>query len=247
MSTKHNPPRLWWEREDLFYRKGRLFLGSRDLLEFAQSAETPVYLYNSAQIKENLTRLTQSLEKREIRFKILERCNWFLDRCPGIDALDIGGGQGIPVIEGQKPLDIDRWASVIGKHVKKRDLEIILEPGDYLVKDCGVLILQVNTVEKKGGTKFIGVNGGFNIQNLPAYYNTPLTVAPLSKNATASREQVTIAGNINEAIDLFAENISLPPIQEGDYLGFLNVGGYGSAASSNHCMRGTFSEYLMVD
>jgi len=69
----------------------------------------------------------------------------------------------------------------------------------------------------------------------------------LSKNATASREQVTIAGNINEAVDLFAEKISLPPIQEGDYLGFLNVGGYGSAASSNHCMRGTFSEYLMVD
>jgi diaminopimelate decarboxylase len=380
-----------------------LFLGRRDLLEFAQSAGTPVYLYNSARIKENLTRLAQSLGKRGIKFKIfyalkanrflplvtylkmlgrcgvdtcspgelrlarqagfnqeditytgtsisnedldclqrnphvwincdaistiqrlgercpgraigvrinpqlgagyhaglhyagkkatkfgiyqdrfqeavniarhydlpikvlhfhigsgyltpdlltldeiLERCHWFLDRCPGIDALDIGGGLGIPVIEGQEPLDIDHWASVISKHAKKRDLEIILEPGDYLVKDCGVLILQVNTVEEKGGTKFVGVNGGFNIQNLPAYYNTPLTVAPLSKNATAPREHVTIAGNINEAIDLLAENILLPPIREGDYLGFLNVGGYGSAASSNHCMRGTFSEYLMV-
>jgi len=64
---------------------------------------------------------------------------------------------------------------------------------------------------------------------------------------TAPWEQVTIAGNINEAIDLLAEDILLPPIGEGDYLGFLNVGGYGSAASSNHCMRGTFSEYLMVD
>jgi hypothetical protein len=59
--------------------------------------------------------------------------------------------------------------------------------------------LQVNTIEGKGGTKFIGVNGGFNIQNLPAYYNTPITVAPLSKNATVPQEQVTIAGNINEA------------------------------------------------
>ncbi|MGD8891101.1 MAG: hypothetical protein PVF53_21975 [Desulfobacterales bacterium] len=46
---------------------------------------------------------------------------------------------------------------------------------------------------------------------------------------------------------LLAQNISLPAIQEGDYLGFLNVGGYGSAASSNHRMRGTFSEYLVVD
>ncbi len=39
----------------------------------------------------------------------------------------------------------------------------------------------------------------------------------------------------------------LPSIGEGDYLGFLNVGGYGSAASSKHCKCGTFAEYLMVD
>ena len=44
MSTKHIPSRLWWERKDLCYRKGRLFLANRDLLEFAQSAGTPVYL-----------------------------------------------------------------------------------------------------------------------------------------------------------------------------------------------------------
>jgi diaminopimelate decarboxylase len=43
------------------------------------------------------------------------------------------------------------------------------------------------------------------------------------------------------------EDILLPPIQEGDYLALLNVGGYGSASSSNHCMRGKFSEYLLVE
>ena len=75
----------------------------------------------------------------------------------------------------------------------------------------------------------------------------PLTVAPLSNDATAPGKLATIAGNINEAIDLLAENILLPPIREGDYLAFLNVGGYGSAASSNHCMRVNFSEYLIVD
>ncbi len=289
------------------------------MLEFVQSAGTPVYLYNSARIKENLTRLAQALAKREIKFKIFYalKANRFLplvtylkmlgqcgvdvcspgelqlarqagfnqneitytgtsisnedldclqrnpqvwincdaistikrlgERCPGIDALDIGGGLGIPINKGQEPLDIDQWAGIISKHAKKRNLEIILEPGDYLVKDCGILILQVNTVEEKGGTKFVGVNGGFNIQNLPAYYNMPLIIAPLSKDPTAPPEQVTIAGNINEAIDLLAKDISLPPIHEGDYLGFLTVGGYGSAASSNHCMRGTFYEYFLID
>ena len=60
MTAKNMSPRLWWEREDLGYRKGRLFLGNRDLSEFAQSAGTPVYLYNSVRIKENLTRLAQA-------------------------------------------------------------------------------------------------------------------------------------------------------------------------------------------
>lgn len=404
MSAKDKPSRLWWEREDLSYREGLLFLGNRDLLEFANSAGTPVYLYNSTRIKANLTRLSQALGKSGIRHKIfyalkanrflplvtylkmlglcgvdvcspgelrrarqagfkqeeitytgtsisnqdldclqrnphvwincdaistikrlgercpgraigvrinprlgagyhaglhyagekatkfgiyqdrfqeavkiakqydmpikvlhfhigsgyltsdletldeiLERCDWFLEKCPGIDAIDMGGGLGLPVMEDQEPLDLGQWANVIGKHAKKHDLEIVLEPGDYLVKDCGILILQVNTVEDKGGTRFIGVNGGFNIQNLAAYYNTPLTVVPLCQDATAPQEQVTIAGNINEAIDILAQDVFLPPISEGDYLGFLNVGGYGSAASSNHCMRGTFSEYLLID
>jgi diaminopimelate decarboxylase len=404
MSAKRKSSRLWWEREDLGYRKGRLFLGNRELLEFVHSIKTPVYLYNASRVKENLARLAQALQKKEIRFQIFyalkanrflplvtylrmlglcgvdvcspgelnlarqagfkqeditytgtsisnddldclqhnprvrincdaistikrlgercpgrpigirinpqlgagyhaglhyagekatkfgiyqdrfqeavaiarhydlpikvlhfhigsgyltddlatldeifKRCQWFLDQCPGITSLDIGGGLGIPVVDGQRPLDLDQWASIIGKYAKKHNLEIILEPGDYLVKDCGILILQVNTVEKKGGTTFIGVDGGFNIQNLPVYYSTPLTVAPLIQNTGASNECVTIAGNINEAIDLLAQDIFLPPICEGDYLAFLNVGGYGSAASSNHCMRGAFSEYLMVD
>jgi len=72
-------------------------------------------------------------------------------------------------------------------------------------------------------------------------------VAPLARDASASWQKKTIAGNINEAIDLLAEDILLPPIREGDYLALLNTGGYGSACSSNHCMRGKFSEYLLVD
>ena len=58
--------------------------------------------------------------------------------------------------------------------------------------------------------------------------------------------QVTIAGNINEAIDVLAEDIPLLPLREGDFLAVMNIGGYGSAMSSSHCLRGSFSEYLIV-
>ena len=70
MSTKSNAPLFWWERKDLGYRKSRLFLGSQQLLEFAHSTKMPVYLYNAARVKENLTRLTRALYKEIIKFKI---------------------------------------------------------------------------------------------------------------------------------------------------------------------------------
>jgi diaminopimelate decarboxylase len=57
---------------------------------------------------------------------------------------------------------------------------------------------------------------------------------------------VTIAGNINEAMDIWYDNFPLSPVKEGDYLAFLNAGGYAAAMSSNHCLRGDFSEQLLV-
>jgi diaminopimelate decarboxylase len=178
--------------------------------------------------------------------KILERTVWFLEQCPTIDTLDIGGGLGVPLLEGQQPLDLDRWATIIASYAQAHHLKIQLEPGDYLVKDAGVLILEVNSVEEKGGTTFVGVNGGFNLQNLSVYYHTPFIIVPLQIDPAAPRKRVTIAGNINEALDLLAEDVVLPALREGDLLALLNVGGYGSASSSNHCMRGQFAEYLLL-
>jgi len=56
---------------------------------------------------------------------------------------------------------------------------------------------------------------------------------------------VTVSGNSNEAMDLLAEDVDVAGLQEGDFLALVNVGGYGSAASSNHCMRGEFREFLL--
>jgi diaminopimelate decarboxylase len=105
----------------------------------------------------------------------------------------------------------------------------------------------INTVEEKRGTRFVGVEAGLNIVNHAAYYQTPIIVAPLVRAAGAGLERVTIAGNINEAIDILADNVELPALAEGDLLALLNVGGYGSAMSSNHCMRGEFQERLLLD
>ncbi len=176
---------------------------------------------------------------------ILERITWFFDCCPGATTINVGGGLGMPLSAADAPLDLDRWAGLIAAIARDRNLEVHTEPGDYLVKDAGILLLEVNTVEEKGGTVFVGVNGGFAIQNLPVFYKTPLQPVPVRKRSDSVEKMVTIAGHINEAIDLFAGNIMLPELREGDFLAFLNAGGYGVSAASNHCMRGEFIERMI--
>ena len=186
--------------------------------------------------------LTRDLPQLELA---LESAEWFIERCPHVDTLDIGGGMGGPITAQHPPLDVAAWAALIARRVQGRGLKVHLEPGDYLVKDAGALLCEVNTVENKGGVSFAGVNAGFNLQNLWAYYQTPFIVAPLLLRDTRDCETYTITGNINEAIDVLAEDVVLPRLQEGDSIALLNAGGYGAASSSNHCMRGSFSEHLL--
>jgi diaminopimelate decarboxylase len=197
--------------------------------------------------------------------EILGVCSWFADRVSGLEHVNIGGGLGVPLTAEDNPLDLERWCELLERHLGRRGLQVWIEPGDYIVRDAGMLVVQVNTVEEKESTIFVGVDGGFNVNMAPAFYRLPLEVIPCrqhggdddgapSSPGAASRAsassstaggEVTIAGNINEALDILAENVHLPSVKEGDFLAFLNAGGYGASMSSDHCLRGGFLEYLV--
>ena len=104
---------------------------------------------------------------------VLAKVQEFVRQCPTVKALDIGGGLGVPMKREDEGLNLDAWAAILAKHAKAMGVKIQLEPGDYLIKDAGVLLVEVNTVEEKLGTTFIGVNAGFNMQNSYAYYDMP--------------------------------------------------------------------------
>ena len=48
---------------------------------------------------------------------------------------------------------------------------------------------------------------------------------------------MTVAGHINEAGDVFAEDYPFPDVAEGEPVAILNAGGYLQAMSSTHCLR----------
>jgi diaminopimelate decarboxylase len=178
--------------------------------------------------------------------RVIEEALPFLQKIPNLEGVNLGGGLGVPIVEGDPPLNLEAWCEVVGDTLGDVATSIWIEPGDFIVKDAGVLVLEVNTIEEKGGRTFVGVNGGFNLHIEPAFYHLPLEIVPCSRRAGESLSDVSIVGNINEALDVFAKGVDLPAVREGDFLAFLNAGGYGSSMSSNHCMRGQFAEYLVV-
>ncbi|OHB31597.1 MAG: diaminopimelate decarboxylase [Phenylobacterium sp. RIFCSPHIGHO2_01_FULL_69_31] len=171
----------------------------------------------------------------------------FLDDLPDVRTVNVGGGLGLPHRAGDAPLDLSRWAAVLARRFAGRGLTVAVEPGDYLVKDAGVLLLRVVEVERKRDVTFVSVDGGFNLAPEPAYYGLPcepVACAPRSFDAGQWRP-VTVAGNINEALDIWAADHPMPELREGDCIALINAGGYGASMSSNHCMRGDFTEMLL--
>jgi len=186
--------------------------------------------------------LTPQLDHWE---KIIQACMWFVDQVADtVEVVNVGGGLGVPHTVHDDPLDLDQWAAVLARHFLGSNLRIEVEPGDYLVKDCGILLLTVNTVELKRDTTFVGVNAGFNIALEPAVYGLPFQPLPASERG-GEWQKVTIAGHINEALDIFYRDIELPPLQEDDVLVLLNAGAYSTSMASHHCMRGEYREFLL--
>ncbi len=185
--------------------------------------------------------------------EIVKTCAGFIDDALAADhpleRINLGGGLGLPHGEQDVLLDLGAWAAIIRRQLGPerfigKALQIAVEPGDFIVKDSGVLVLQVNTVERKRETTFVGLDGGFNLAMEPAFYGLPCAPVPCLRRAGAA-QIVTLAGNINEALDIWARDVALSPLEEGDYLALINAGGYASAMSSNHCMRGQFYERLL--
>ncbi len=173
---------------------------------------------------------------------ILARVKEFMELFPDICMVNVGGGIGVPLSGDDTALDLNAWARALSKNLS--GLEVAVEPGAYLVQDAGILVLEVTMAESKAGRCFIGVNGGFNIHPEPAHYQIPLAPVPCIQRGGEPVE-VTIAGNINEALDLWATEATMPPLAEGDLLAFLNAGAYGSSMASDHCKRGDFMEVAL--
>jgi diaminopimelate decarboxylase len=156
--------------------------------------------------------------------------------CP-IAEVNVGGGMGVPARADEPPVDLDEYAAVVARHLSPLGVAVGSEPGDYIAKDAAILLGEVVTVEERAGTTFVGLDIGWNVN--PAYfiYRFAQEIVVCRAADAPRTELVTVAGHINEAGDVFAEDYLIPVVREGDIVALLNAGGYLQAMSSTHCLR----------
>ena len=156
--------------------------------------------------------------------------------CP-IAEVNVGGGLGRPAREDERAVDLDAYAAVLAHHLGPLDVVVACEPGDFLAKDAAILLGEVVTVERRRNVTFVGLDIGWNVNCAYFIYGFAQELVVCRRPDAPRTERVTVAGNINEASDVFAEDYPMPPVDEGDMVALLNAGGYLQAMSSTHCLR----------
>ena len=156
--------------------------------------------------------------------------------CP-IAEVNVGGGVGVPGRSGEVAVDLDDYVAVLARHLGPLKVTIACEPGDHLARDAGILLAEVVTVEDRAGTRFVGLDAGWNLSCGYFIYGFLDEVVPCHDPLAERTWTVNVAGHINEAHDLFAEDYAFPPVEEGDIVAILGTGAYAAAMSSTHCLR----------
>ena len=181
----------------------------------------------------------------DIAVEIVEEC-----KIP-LDFVNIGGGFGIPYQPPEKPLDINKVGSDIGKIFNGKKSSKILnnpwlfvEPGRYLVADSTIQLTSVHSI-KSGPINYIGVDAGMNTLLRPALYDAYHHVLNASRLNSRQKKPVNICGQICENTDILAKNRKLGSVQEGDLLAILNVGAYGFSMSSHYNTRPRAAEVMI--
>ena len=164
--------------------------------------------------------------------------------CP-IREVNVGGGLGAPARQDERPVDPDAYAAVLARHLGQLDVVVACEPGDYLSKDAAILLGEIVTVERRRDVTFVGLDLGWNVDCAYFIYRFAQEIVVCRAADAARTEIVTVAGHINEAGDVFAEDYPIPPVDEGDVVAILNAGGYLQAMSSTHCLRPTGSAVFL--
>ena len=152
--------------------------------------------------------------------------------------VDAGGGLGIPYADGERPLDLDRLCRRLGElrarwdsDASLREMEVVLEPGRFLVGPAGAYVARVVDVKGPDSAPVAILDGGINHVLRPALVQSEHRIVVLATDGLRALVHTTVAGPLCTGIDVFTTDAMLPRPRVGDLVAILDTGAYGFTES----------------
>ena len=154
----------------------------------------------------------------------------------GIDlrAVDVGGGLGVS-FDGTGSFDLHAFGAALGALRPPPGVRLILEPGRWLVADCGWYAAEVTDLKRVHGTWFAVLRGGINHFALPISWDLrhAMAVVPVERwDLPCERPEVrdapvTVVGELCTPEDTLTRGVRVRRLRAGDLIVFPHSGAYG--------------------
>ncbi len=158
--------------------------------------------------------------------------------------IDVGGGLGI-CYKDEVPLSTAEYARTVCDVIKDDTLEILMEPGRYIIGNTGVLLTRVEYLKENTERNFAVIDAAMNDLLRPALYDAWQPVLTLNEKTDAELKYYDLVGPVCESGDFIGLDRELA-LCEGDLLASCCAGAYGFCMSSNYNTRPRAAE-IMVD
>ena len=152
--------------------------------------------------------------------------------------LSVGGGLGVPYVEGESAPTIGEWADAIHKACARAGVtsEVTAEPGRAIVAAAAITLYRVGTIKDLPGLRtYVAVDGGMSDNPRPVLYGSGYeTFLPRAGDAARPRV-VRVVGKHCESGDVLVQDGAVPTdLVVGDVLATPVTGAYGYSMGSNY-------------
>ena len=158
----------------------------------------------------------------------------------GLPELCIGGGLGVPYIEGEEAPTIMEWAANVreacGHSGIADDIRLTAEPGRSIVAAAAMTAYRVGTIKDLPGIRtYVAVDGGMSDNPRPVLYGSGYEAFLLRSVDAPRPRSVTVVGKHCESGDVIVRDAWVPAdLEVGDLLATPVTGAYGHSMASNY-------------
>ncbi len=157
-----------------------------------------------------------------------------------VEELSIGGGLGVPYVEGETAPTITEWGAAIREAARAAGItqRVTAEPGRAIVAQAAITLYTAGTIKEIPGVRtYVSVDGGMSDNPRPVLYGSGYEVfLPRSVGAERNRE-IRLVGKHCESGDVIVWQGRVPgDVAIGDVLATPVTGAYGHSMGSNYNM-----------